>query len=181
MFKEEERVAGNGTLEARRDCFRRRQLQTNVDDTDLWWDAWGPIVDCQTCVGGPCSPAWNWEWTTTWRHRGSWDDDGWDAVQSTINGNSDQNKGFKWAKSAHTSGQKECPAAAGQQARVWRQNRFGWADIAQRWVNLNNCPGQNEEFTDWQFSHLDLALEGDSGTYQLGCSYDERAECSRGV
>jgi hypothetical protein len=174
-LEKEEHVPGNTTLSPRRDCIRRQQLQSNVDRTGLWWDAWGPIVGC--CSSGSCS--WNWEWTATWRVSGAWDDRGWDAVRDTINNDGGKNHGHRWAKSAYTSGWTSCNP--GGMSRLWRQNRFGWADVAQRTVVLNtNCPGPKNTYTDWQFSHLDLALEGD-GAYHIGCSYGDKAECWRNV
>ncbi|KLT45739.1 hypothetical protein CC85DRAFT_282370 [Cutaneotrichosporon oleaginosum] len=169
---------GNSTIEARRDCITRRQLQSNVDRTGLWWSAWAPIADCQTCQGGPCDLAFPWQWTGTWRVSGDWRDDGWDAVREAINNDGGKNFGYRWEKSSSTGGEGRCQAAGSQTVRLWHQVRVGWADIAQRTiVSSSNCPWQRQN-GDWQFSHLDLLLEGGEA-HHVGCSYDDRAECSR--
>ncbi|BEJ18246.1 hypothetical protein CspHIS471_0705230 [Cutaneotrichosporon sp. HIS471] len=174
--------SGNSTHESRAGvCITYYGLQSNVDATDLWWDAWGPIAECKWCGGGPCTATWQWEWKTTWRVSGDWDESGWKAVRDTINKDGHKNKGHRWAKEAYTTGTQNCPANAGEPVRLWRQNRFGWADIAQRTIINHVCPFHRITYGDWKFSHLDLPLEGNDGTYVLGCSNGDRAECERNI
>lgn len=164
-------------LDTRAECYYNSPtLQTNVDHTGTWWDQWFKISGCQWCNSDQCSLGFDWSQTSTWRIRGDFDQSGAQAAEDAINGNGDRNQGLQWGRAFSAGSRLLCGASRGATASIWRQNRYGWSDIAQRTVSVNRCPGRPNGYSEWKFSHIDWAITGEKG-YQLGCSYNEAAHC----